>query len=99
MGSADMHYTPDFLIRNAATGHALAVEVKSTISLSLPNVLKISDIKAAFEKQGTDFLVVVHGDAHDTPRANARLNEFGINAVGVSRPADAAAEIEKQLTS
>jgi hypothetical protein len=91
-------YTPDFLITNEATGQALAVEIKSSLSLSIANIIKFQHIQSAFEKKGTDFLVVVHGHLPEDAAANARLGEYGINAVGVSRAIDAASEIEKQLT-
>lgn len=94
-----INYTPDFLITNEATGQALAVEIKSSFSLSLANIIKFQHIQSAFEKLGTDFLVVVHGDLPEDARANVRLGEYGINAVGVNRAIDAASEIEKQLTT
>jgi hypothetical protein len=40
-GTGQMDYTPDFLIANRSTGRAVAVEVKSNLSLSIPNILKL----------------------------------------------------------
>lgn len=98
-GGGQMNYTPDFLIRNSTTGNALAVELKSSSSLSIPNIIKLQHVQAALEKQGTAFLIVVHDGSRDEPVANARLGEYGINAVGVSGAVDAAGAIEKQLAT
>jgi hypothetical protein len=94
-----IHYTPDFVITNEETGQVLAVEVKSYLSLSLPNIIKFQHIQSALEKSGADFFLVVHGDSSESAGADARLGEYGIHAVGVSRPIDAATEIEKQLAT
>lgn len=94
---AGINYTPNFLIMNETTGRALAVEIKNSLSLSLPNIIKLQHIQSAFKNLGTDFLVVVHGDVSEDAGANARLSHYGINAVGVSRAIDAARAIEKQL--
>lgn len=98
-GSWAIDYTPDFLITNSATGHALAVEVKSSLSLSLANIIKFRHIQSALKEMGTDFLVVVHNGSPDDPEPNAHLGEYGIHAIGVNRAIDAAHEIEKQLAS
>ena len=90
-----IHYTPDFVLTNETTGQALAVEIKNSVSLSMLNIIKLQHIQSAFEKLGTDFLVVVRGDASDDGRANLRLAEYGIHAVAAT---EAASEIEKQLT-
>ena len=90
-----IHYTPNFVLTNETTGQALAVEIKNSVSLSMPNILKLQHIQSAFAKLGTDFLVVVRGDASDDGRANLRLAEYGIHSVAAT---DAASEIEKQLT-
>lgn len=96
-GSWAVNYTPDFLITNSATGHALAVELKSSLSLSIANILKLHHIQSALREKGTDFLIVVHDGSPDDPEPNAQLGEYGIHAVGASRAVDAANEIEKQL--
>ena len=98
-GSWAIHYTPDFLITNSATGHALAVEVKSSLSLSMANIIKFQHIQSALKEQGTDFLMVVPHGSRDDPEPNAQLGEYGIHAVGVSSGVDAASEIEKQLVT
>jgi hypothetical protein len=98
-GSWAMNYTPDFLITNSATGHTLAVEVKSSLSLSMANIVKLQHIQSALKAQGKDFLLVVHRGSRDDPEPNADLGEYGIHAVGVNRAVDAASEIEKQLAT
>lgn len=94
-GTGPMNYTPDFLITNPSTGHSVAIEVKSNLSLSMPNILKLQDIQAALAKNGTDFLIVVQ-QASDEPR-NDRLDDYGLNAVSVHGISHAAEEIEKKL--
>jgi hypothetical protein len=98
-GNWGINYIPDFLITNSTTGHALAVEVKSSLSLSIANIVKLQHIQSALERQETDLLVVVHGGSPDDPGPNARLGEYGIKAIGVRGAIDAASEIEKQLAT
>jgi hypothetical protein len=93
----DLHYTPDFVIRNESNGHVLAVEVKSSSSLSMANVIKLQHIQNAFQESGTDFLLVVHNVDAEAKGKNAQLTEYGLNAVDINRPDQAAVEIEKQL--
>jgi hypothetical protein len=96
-GSWTMNYAPAFLITNSATGRVLAVEVKSSLSLSLPNILKLQHIQTALKQVGVDFLLVVHGGSFEEPGPNSRLSEYGVHAVDVSGDVDAAGEIKKWL--
>lgn len=98
-GSWSINYIPDFLITNSATGHTLAVEIKSSLSLSMANIIKLQHIQSALKEQGKDFLLVVHRGSRDDPEPNADLGEYGLHAVGVNRAVDAASEIEKQLAT
>jgi hypothetical protein len=93
----DFPYTPDIVIKNESTGQSLSVEVKSSVSLSLLNIMTLQRIQSAIEKLGGDFLLLVQGEAPGSRGAKPWLSEYGINAVGVSQAADAAGEIEKQL--
>jgi hypothetical protein len=96
-GTGQMDYTPDFLIANRSTGRAVAVEVKSNLSLSIPNILKLQDIQAALEKQGTGFFVVVHWVPSDEPLRDERLADYGLDAVSARGALHAVEEIEKRL--
>jgi hypothetical protein len=94
----DFQYTPDMVVRNESTGQSLSVEVKNSVSLSLPNIMKFRRIQSAIEQSGGDFLLVVHGETPGAGGAKRWLSEYGINAVGASRAEEAAGMIAKQLT-
>lgn len=94
-----LRYVPDFLIVNEATGDSLSVEVKSSRSLSMPNLIKFHDIQTAIEGAGARFLLLVHADSPDAASAKSRLGEFGVRAATVRSAADAAHVIEEQLST
>jgi hypothetical protein len=94
----DFQYTPDLVIKNETTGQSMSVEVESSVSLSLPNIMKFRRIQAAIEQSGGDFLLVVHGETPGSGGARRWLGEYGVNAVGASKAVEVAGVIEKQLT-
>lgn len=96
-GERGLRYTPDFVIRNESTGESLSVEVKDSISLSMPNLMKLRDIQSAVESDGSKFLLLVCSGVSDAVRPGATLSEYGLNAVTVRGATDAARVIEQRL--
>lgn len=92
-------YTPDFVIRNESTGETLSVEVKSSLSLSMPNLIKLHEIQSAVESDGSKFLLLVHANTGDTAKPSSMTGEYGVNAVTVSGASEAAHVIEEHLSA
>ncbi|WP_305821480.1 hypothetical protein [Massilia brevitalea] len=92
----ERRYRPDVLLTNEVTGRTVAVEFKSNLSLSMSNLIRFKQIQSAYEEAGTEFLLVVHNNSN-APTSKSQLAEYGIKAIDVRDPAQAAYEIEKHL--
>lgn len=88
----NLAYQPDVVLLNESTGKSVAVELKRSLALSMPNLLKFKQIQSAYAKSGTDFVLVVYR-SDEEKSADRRILEYGINTINASSAEQAAARI------
>lgn len=92
-------YTPDILIRNTETGSILPIEVKTSQSLSLANVMMFKYISAAYKSLGQDFILVICESGSEDVAKKNRLSDKQIHSIWARDGAQAATKIGNLLTA